>query len=805
MARELGFGMRLLFQDQATAGMARARSQFGLLRQTGSTVATYWERDMRRISAATTFVRNTLLTLGAGFGLRSLFNWTVGGAAEFEQYRTSFEVMTGSAETAKKALGDLSKFAAQTPYELPEVVSAGKQLLSYGVAVDQLQPKLKLLGDAASGMNVPLEQSVAVWAKAKAGLFETEQFAQLGITREALQAVGVQFTKTGELVDRSKLLPAIERIWQTRFGDMMIRQSRTFRGVLSNLGDLFSRTGRVMAGMEDTGEVRAGSLFDRIRRRAADFYAYLDKNWNAMGGVAGRLGDTIARIFDGAVEGAIRLGRWVGATYNELRKTGALDSLRAGWESLVGAAGRFFAQAGKGARFDFAGTLGKALTLAGRGLDLLGRGIDWIVKNMDTIRPIALAVGAAFLWVTRVAPTLSGLATGLGALRAGIVSMLGPLGAVTSAVYLLYRAWEGNWLGIRDITAGVINTVRGAVGWLSRAFGGLDLSGPLSTVGRGALLAVGGFLTLRQGITTTRQVITATTATVRLLRDGFETLALRGMYAWDGIVAGFRTARTIGIAMFNGMTTAARTFTAVLRANPIIGAISLVIAAVTVLHYAWTHNLFGIRTAAQNAWNAITSGMSRFVTWAGGVWNGFTTAMSNAWQRVTVGAKLAWNGLRLIVLNGLNTIVSLVDPLMSRLPGSLGRNWRAGRDALRAEINRTKGEIGQLAKDTFGQHQTVQTSSLAPTAVPRPIPTARVQVYAASPTTGRGQLTAAPEPSTEPSAASRVRAVQQKTEHHYHLGSVTLSMPNIRQLDRNAAREFFDEFQRLKLALEERA
>lgn len=97
------------------------------------------------------------LSAGLGGGLKV--------AADAEQARVAFEVLMGSAERARKMLGDLARFAAETPFKLPEVVNTGRQLLDLGYANEKVMPTLKAIGDVAAGASVPLEQLGLVFAQ----------------------------------------------------------------------------------------------------------------------------------------------------------------------------------------------------------------------------------------------------------------------------------------------------------------------------------------------------------------------------------------------------------------------------------------------------------------------------------------------------------------------------------------------------------------------------------------------------------------------------------------------------------------
>jgi hypothetical protein len=87
-------------------------------------------------------------------------------------------------------------------------------------------------------MGVPMEQAIRVMAKLKAGMFEMQETAPLGITREKLMALGIQFTKTGEVINRQDLWPAAIKLME-KFSGTMEKVSRTTGGKLTNLSDSF--------------------------------------------------------------------------------------------------------------------------------------------------------------------------------------------------------------------------------------------------------------------------------------------------------------------------------------------------------------------------------------------------------------------------------------------------------------------------------------------------------------------------------------------------------------------------------------
>jgi phage tail tape-measure protein len=77
---------------------------------------------------------------------------------QFSQFRDQLELLEGSAAKGRAAFGQLSNFAAETPFELNEVVGAYVKLRQRG-----LQPTMDDLtkfGDLAKSQNKSLDQLI---------------------------------------------------------------------------------------------------------------------------------------------------------------------------------------------------------------------------------------------------------------------------------------------------------------------------------------------------------------------------------------------------------------------------------------------------------------------------------------------------------------------------------------------------------------------------------------------------------------------------------------------------------------------
>ena len=162
----------------------------------------------------------------------------VSAAGQMERYSAQYKVLTGSAEAAEKRLKQVSDFAAKTPFDLPGVIEADKLVQAFNLDLGGLEPTLEAFGDTAAAMGVPMDQVIRGMAKLKAGMFDMAEMAPMGITREELSKLGVQFSATGQVLNKDELFPAAIRLL-SKFKGTMSGMSETTEGKLSNLSDSF--------------------------------------------------------------------------------------------------------------------------------------------------------------------------------------------------------------------------------------------------------------------------------------------------------------------------------------------------------------------------------------------------------------------------------------------------------------------------------------------------------------------------------------------------------------------------------------
>jgi len=171
-------------------------------------------------------------------------------ASDQEQLQIAFTTMLGSAERAKELMNDLAQFAAETPFELPEVTGAAKQLMAFGVEAEDVQDTLRRLGNLAAGVGSNVGDLAYLFgtSRVQGRLFaaDVNQFTNRGIPLiEALAAtMGVATTEIRGMTEDGKigfeeLNAAIIYLTENggKFSGLMEAQSQSLQGLFSTAKD----------------------------------------------------------------------------------------------------------------------------------------------------------------------------------------------------------------------------------------------------------------------------------------------------------------------------------------------------------------------------------------------------------------------------------------------------------------------------------------------------------------------------------------------------------------------------------------
>lgn len=210
------------------------------------------DKNLKKYGNALKGVLNVVkLTVGATLALAAAATKMAG---DMEQVEIAFETMLGSAEKAEELIKDITDFAAKTPFELKGLVDSSKQLLAFGFAADEIIPTMTTLGNIAAGVGRDKLPTIVrslgkIRTKGKASMEELNMMLeagvpildtlseQLGVTNEELFKM-ISAGKVG-FNDVNNALTSMGT-GTGRFGGLMEKQSKSFLGILSNIGDWFT-------------------------------------------------------------------------------------------------------------------------------------------------------------------------------------------------------------------------------------------------------------------------------------------------------------------------------------------------------------------------------------------------------------------------------------------------------------------------------------------------------------------------------------------------------------------------------------
>lgn len=223
--------------------------------------------------------------------LTALATGAVKVASSFEQNRIAFETMLGSAEMAKDMMTKLAKFTLETPFEMTQVVQGAKSLMAYGIEAEKIIPTFKTLGDIAAGVGMDkLPNLVLAFGQVKAATrltgMELRQFTEAGVPLLDIlsQQLGKTVAEVKDMVSAGTVgFSDVEQALTSltaeggKFNDLMLKQSTTMAGLISNIKDRIAQTMSEIVGVSvATGEIREGSLFAVLKNAAEKLYAALD-------------------------------------------------------------------------------------------------------------------------------------------------------------------------------------------------------------------------------------------------------------------------------------------------------------------------------------------------------------------------------------------------------------------------------------------------------------------------------------------------------------------------------------------------
>lgn len=237
--------------------------------------------------------------------------------AQLEQYRTTFEVFTGSAEEAANVMDRLLEMGAKTPFETTELADATQKLMSFGFSADEALNSLTMLGDASQGDAQKLDTIVTAFGRmsssSKVTLEDLNMMIDSGFNplNQVAENTGMSMAEIYDAISKGEL--SVEEVTKAmqqmtseggQYFGLMEKQSQTLNGQLSTLNDTVSmKLGEAFQFVNDKIKELLPGVIDFISNLDAEAVV------NSLIALAGVLGTVLAGVT--ALRGALALFKFV--------------------------------------------------------------------------------------------------------------------------------------------------------------------------------------------------------------------------------------------------------------------------------------------------------------------------------------------------------------------------------------------------------------------------------------------------------------------------------------------------------------
>ena len=210
---------------------------------------------------------------GTGLGIGAL---KVGAGFESLKARmvTAFK---GNEELATEHFIWGNKFANNTPFSNDEVLDAMIKLRAYGYK----DPRrlMTMLGDFAAGKQRSLDDAVEAYADAANNQFF--RMTGFGLKRETVLNYAKNVLKDPipmngkEIANMDRFMKVLEIMMQERTKDGMKNAMKTLNGMVSTTAGIIKSSVGKLVGVTEEGDIRAGSLMDRVKEKFERFNTYM--------------------------------------------------------------------------------------------------------------------------------------------------------------------------------------------------------------------------------------------------------------------------------------------------------------------------------------------------------------------------------------------------------------------------------------------------------------------------------------------------------------------------------------------------
>lgn len=259
------------------------------------------------VKSLTDSLKRTAAEIGGIMAIRRFGSDVIDATGKMQQLHVALSTILQSKSKADTLLADISQFALKTPFSIDDVATGAKQLLAYGSSANTVVNELSMLGDVASGLQIPLGQLIYLYGtlrtQGRAMTVDIRQFAGRGIPiyEELAKVLGVSQDQVGELVKQGKVgFKEVEQAFKN-----MTSEGGKFNNMLENSAGTWTQQiaavqEKLFLKMTDFGN-KYKEVFEFGIGTAEDLVESLDDVLSVIGGLIAAYGTYKAALITAAV------------------------------------------------------------------------------------------------------------------------------------------------------------------------------------------------------------------------------------------------------------------------------------------------------------------------------------------------------------------------------------------------------------------------------------------------------------------------------------------------------------------------
>lgn len=259
------------------------------------------------VKSLTDSLKRTAAEIGGLVAIKKFGSDVIEATGKMQQLQVALSTILQSRSKADALLAEISQFAVTTPFSIDDVATGAKQLLAYGSTADNVVGELSMLGDVASGLQIPLGQLIYLYGtlrtQGRAMTVDIRQFAGRGIPiyEELAKVLGVSKDQVGELVKEGKVgFKEVEQAFKN-----MTSEGGKFNNMLANAAGTWPQQiaavqEKMFLKLVDFGN-KYKEVFEFGIGTAEDLVESLDDVLSVMGGLIAAYGTYKAALITAAV------------------------------------------------------------------------------------------------------------------------------------------------------------------------------------------------------------------------------------------------------------------------------------------------------------------------------------------------------------------------------------------------------------------------------------------------------------------------------------------------------------------------